>query len=272
VLPRVLVLVLSIDKDPWRQIERHGQRATWAARSPMDQSMPILFYRGTTSGVRYWGIGAASRLAHWTARESSRSLGAAARRRLIRAASTRSLPGTATQTGDVLTVSVPETYGMIAAKLWVALHHLVAHVAFDYVLRTNTSTYIDRTRLAQFVTQLPRTGYYGGHREVRPGYAFAQGSGILMSRDVVTQALAGDWDFAKSDDVALGKVLAHQGVDLHHINRPLLREPEAVSNTDMRAFMWRCKGSGRERNDVGIMLQLHAALHLEAGPNELFNL
>jgi len=86
-----------------------------------------------------------------------------------------------------------------------------------------------------------------------------------MSRDVVAEALKGSWDYAKADDVALGEVLAGRGVELHHINRPVLTEPDAVLDTDMSAFMWRCKGSGKERNDVEIMLELHRALNPEAG-------
>jgi hypothetical protein len=266
------VLVLSIDKDPWRRIEDEGQRATWAAPSHLDEHMPILFYRGTATGPRYWCLGGASRLAYWAARRNNDSLAATARRGLIRAAAIRLIPGTVTQTGDVLTVSVPELYGMVAAKLWVTLHHLVTQMDFDYILRTNTSTYVDRSRLAKFVASLPRTGYYGGYREARDGYAFAQGSGILMSKDVTKQALDGNWDYASSDDVALGKVLAAQGVELHHIRRPIVRDTNAVLDSDLNAFMWRCKGSETDRNDADIMRELHSMLNPDRGPNERFGL
>ncbi len=86
-----------------------------------------------------------------------------------------------------------------------------------------------------------------------------------MSRDVVALALKSGWDYAKADDVALGEVLAGHGVELHHINRPVLMEPHAVLDSDTSVFMWRCRGSGKERNDVEIMLELHRTLSSEAG-------
>lgn len=160
------MLVQSIDKDPWRRIENQSQRSTWANSCLMDASMPILFYQGTMRGFRCWAIGGASRLALWAARNNRESPAATARLGLIRAAAASLLPGRATQAGDVLTVSVPATYGMLAARLWAALNYLLTHEAFDYGLQTNTSMHKDRARLAQFVTLLPRTGYYGGLRGV----------------------------------------------------------------------------------------------------------
>ena len=263
--PRVLVLVLSIDREPWRRIETEGIRKTWAAPSSLDQLVSVLFYQGTARGLRYWTVGGISRLMHLAARENQSSLASRTRIALIRGAARRFLPGEVFRSGDTLTTSVPETYGMLSAKLWAALSYVHSHQGFEFILRTNSSTYVDRARLARFVASLPPTGYYGGKRGESSGIVFASGTGILMSRDVVKEALEGTWDHAKPDDVALGEVLANRGVNLQAIDRPELRVPSDAWGTDTDAFMWRCKGSLTDRHDVETMLELYAMLSLEAG-------
>jgi hypothetical protein len=266
--PRILVLVLSIERDPWERIERFGQRSTWANPLARDISVPVYFYRGTRGGLKFWSVGGLSKFAHWAARDNEKSFAATVRRKLIIAASTDFLPGKTTEIGDVLTVSIPETYGLITAKLCAALNYLLENKNFDYILRTNSSTYIDRTRLARFVGSIPKTGYYGGFTGISSrGVAYASGTGILMSRDVVEMALNSNWDYAQVDDVALGEVLARCKVELQHIGRPGLTGPDDVADTDLSGFMWRCKGSGKERNDVDIMLELHRVLNQDASPS-----
>ena len=56
--PRVLILVLSMEREPWSSIET-AQRETWALST--DDGAPPWFYYGVQHGLAYWANGAISR-------------------------------------------------------------------------------------------------------------------------------------------------------------------------------------------------------------------
>ena len=71
----------------------------------------------------------------------------------------------------------------------------VANRDFDYVFRTNTSSYVDAQLLQEFMAAKPRERYYGGHVDERYG-AFASGCGYAISRwmpSLTTSRYGGRW-------------------------------------------------------------------------------
>lgn len=258
---RVLVLVLSVDREPWRSIERDGQRSTWASPSPLDNDVPVLYYRGRRTGLARVGVGAMARLLRLAGSNQPHGRAAMLRDRFLRRIGRHYSTSDATTVGDVVRTRVPETYSMVTTKLFVAFRHVLVTEEFDFLLRTNSSTYIDRGRLLQHVSGLTPTGYWGGFPGESGGIAFTSGAGTLLSRDVVQAAAdaVGKWDWSRIDDVALGAVLTSLGVERRVLDRPVVTSADQVATTDLGAFMWRCKGVG-ERNDATTMLALHEAL------------
>lgn len=256
---RVLVLVLSVDREPWRSIERDGQRATWAAPSPLDEVAPVRFYRGRTRGATRMALGAATRLLRLLGSERRSTVASGVRDRLVRRAGARYCGGRARTVGDIIETDVPETYAMVSTKLFATLTHVLRTEEFDYLFRTNSSTYVDRRRLVEQAGTRPRTGYWGGFPGQHDGVPFTSGAGTLLSRDVVLRAVEQQWDWAAIDDVALGSALHAAGFQPEPLGRPVITGAHEVVDPGPEVFMWRCKGVDR-RDDVQTMTTLHELL------------
>ena len=256
---KVLVLVLSVDREPWSSIERDGQRATWAAHSALDDLAPVFFYRGKLAGPVRFVVASITRVLRLIGSDNDGSFASSLRVRFLRLTGRLCSRSRSTTVGDVIQTDVPETYAMVATKLYATLTHVLATEQFDYLFRTNTSTYVDRRRLVEFAEELPRVGFWGGFLGNSDGIAFTSGAGTLMSRDCVARAVNAKWDWSLIDDVALGRVMHSLGIDPRPIKRPNLQSAAEAADADLDAFMWRCKGVD-ERNDVSTMLALRDAL------------
>lgn len=137
---------------------------------------------------------------------------------------------------------------------------------WDFVFRTNSSSYVDRWRILVHAKWLPAAECYQGI----DGDGFASGSGFFLSRDAAA-ILANDLPWRSevlADDVAVGQVLVSHGifvtpgaeridywyermkVDIGHETEIGFRE-RLVS-----AYHVRCKGEPRER-DIEAMDVVH---------------
>lgn len=260
-VPRILILVLSVDQEPWRTIERDGQRATWAGVSL--PNVHVVFCRGRQDGIERRVVRVVAAL---TGRAGLPWLRAA----VLRSVGRRHAMNPVTNLADgILRVGVPETYVTIGAKTYAALRHVVAKYSFDFLLRTNTSSFVNVAELVHLAEGLPRNRMVGGVPMVsKKGVPFLSGAGILMSRDVA-EAIASDpdFDFSAPDDVALTQAaLKAGGADQVVLNRVDVRSlddvealtPEALAET----FHYRCKVVHNRRADAAVMQRLHERLAL----------
>lgn len=241
-MPRILVLVLSIDREPWRTIEQLGQRRTWAAKSDAD----VLYYYGR-DGLR---------------RHATR---VAARAGLTSSLSVRAAAAPCRLAGDRLWCDVPEVYRFTLPKLLAALRWALAHREFEYVYRTNTSSYINLDRLQVVAEGLPRERCYAGWviRRDPDGLPFVSGGGMLMSRDVAEAfATRSDWNWGTTDDAAFGEAAAAMRLDLVPLDRVRVRTIDDVAALTEEqlatTFNYRCKTEAR--NDHEIMVALDRRL------------
>ncbi len=253
-MKKVLVLVLGFDKEPWCSIERLGQRATWAAKPPDD--VPVYFYYGVIGGPRYWAYAAISNGLHKLGRHGLR-------RAFLRFIGPRHT-FRSRQSGDRIDVDVPDFWGNLPAKTAAAFRHVLKEHSFDYLFRTNTSSYNYLPLLRQFVQTLPATRYYGGPIHPMPDVCHVNGAGILMSRDMVELAAydpALDWSVG--DDDAIAHSLDRIGVHPHAIPRMLVTSTPAVQSVPpdrwRNCFHVRCKTEGNRYDDISTMKAVHAA-------------
>ncbi|ALV43104.1 hypothetical protein AU252_19690 [Pseudarthrobacter sulfonivorans] len=256
---RVLVLVLAMDAQPWRMIEDKGQRETWAAEPRAD--VPAFWLYGRT--------GMSSTMARYAQRAVQRFAPAAAFRAYSRLVGTWLASRPVRLAGDRLVTGVPETYLNTNAKNMSGLRHLLATLDFDYVFRTNTSSYVNLSMLEDYVQALPDTGFYGGFVGERDGTKFASGTCTLMSRDLVEYAVNDQaWEFGLIDDVAMGRSMARASVEVQPLNRLDVLTPEdlnALTSGDLEgAFIVRCKSSGGREHDIEAMHRVHQLYAEEA--------
>lgn len=252
--PTILVLVLSVDREPWRSIELEGQRRTWAAPGAVPDGCRVVFYYGR-GGLAAGAGRVLARLAR----------SARAARPLFAAVSARTAAAGARLDGDRLWTRVPEAYPFLLAKLVAALRWALAAERFDFVYRTNTSSYVNLARLQEVAAELPRSGCYAGFLGNPPatGPPFVKGAAILLSRDVAALVAGHDaWSWGAVDDAALGAFLASRGIEPIPLPRVLVRGPgdvEALAGDELRAAPHvRCKSHGGARTDAATMAAIHA--------------
>ena len=241
---KVLVLVLGTDMDPWGAIER-AQRLTCCREVPASVT------------VR-WLYGRESAPERFVARGLKKTLDSY----FLRAAGPMLARLPVRERGDRLETCVPEIYTLLGAKVIAGFRHVLDKYEFEYLFRTNVSSYVVLPRLRKFVETLPTT-YYGGFIGEMDKTKYASGAGILISRDLVEAAARDpDWEYDIIDDVALGRSVLRKGVEPQPIPRidiPSVADLDRLSLED--EFVFRCKAlNGRTRDDARVLRGLHALI------------
>jgi hypothetical protein len=124
---------------------------------------------------------------------------------------------------------------------------LVKDFDFDYIFRTNSSSYVDKQLLLNYSLDKPTNNYYSAVIGNFEGVLFASGSGYFISKDLVNLVLENKdkWDYNfGDDDNALGKLLNAFGVRPQPNNRfDILNQPANIAPMDY--FHYRLKSSDR---------------------------
>ena len=258
--PKILVLVLAIDKNPWKRIEIEGQISTW--RDSSQKNVRILRYIGTNPKYSFWKLLDKLWIVNQKIKGLSRgkisifSLNLALKRRdLIKAKVNHS--------SDEILTTVPDLYSLIGAKTLDAFDASLLEFEFDYIFRTNVSSYLDIEGLQKFVSGQPRNNFYAGAIGNHQGIDFASGCGYFISRDLVSMVLSNRdlWDHNLIDDVSLGKLLTKElKIDIQGIKRIDLNSTEMdldhIRGNPLNVFHYRCKAPNPD-----ITIQIMKTLH-----------
>ena len=121
---------------------------------------------------------------------------------------------------------------------------------FDYIVRTNNSTFFIPKKLEQALSLLPSSGVYAGPEYYHRGIKYVGGYSIILSRDLV-QKLVQESPHIHSkiiDDVSIGMALKDLNVNSTSTSEiPWLRLRELpkfstkASGSYREAFAFRCK-------------------------------
>jgi len=86
---------------------------------------------------------------------------------------------------------------------------LTKHLEYDYIFRTNSSSYIDKQLLVEYVDDKPLNNYYSGVIGDYRGLNFASGSGYFLSKNLVDLVIEKSnlWNHVLIDDVAIADLL-----------------------------------------------------------------
>jgi hypothetical protein len=124
---------------------------------------------------------------------------------------------------------------------------LVKDFDFDYIFRTNSSSYVDKQLLLNYSLDKPTNNYYSAVIGNFEGVLFASGSGYFISKDLVNLVLENKdkWNHHFGyDDTALGRLLNDFGVKPQPNNRfDILNQPANIAPMDY--FHYRLKSSDR---------------------------
>lgn len=268
-IPQITVVVLSFAREPWLTIERDGQRRTWCVDT--EYPLPTRFVYGPDRGLRFQ----LTRAARGTTRRLLASLPGceSLANNVLRAIGSQAVSRPITQSGDRIFTGVPEGWFNTNAKTIAAFRYLLAHDDdFDFLFRTNTSTYVHRGRLQEHLSTAPRSGYYAGPiwniadtlsgPALQDGLRYASGTGIALSRDLVELVVSDpQWEYELVDDIALGRCMRRFGVQLQSLPRVIVEtadELRSLSKSDLAdTFIVRCKGRDSRDHDIAAMLKVH---------------
>jgi hypothetical protein len=160
------------------------------------------------------------------------------------------LPSDRPDSPDTIVTQSIEDSSLIGLKTLQALQFVVDHYDFDFIFRTNSSSYVDGNRLVEFTRNITSTDFYGGF----PGHSrfgpFASGAGILLSKSLVEKVLEEStrWRHGLIDDVALSKLIqdwVYPKLTITPLSRGEFQSPEQVvfaQDEEVRAgYHFRCK-------------------------------
>ena len=152
--------------------------------------------------------------------------------------------------GQDLFVDIAEEYGQILAKTILGLKWLVENLDFDFLIRTNVSTYFQPQLVRAKLQKLPQvSGFAGGYFEYSKenynhsmkGNQFISGASLILDRSACFKLLEMDPKefLGVPDDVAISNFLNLKGLQFSYMGRCNL----GYSHVFFKHFATRVKSS-----------------------------
>jgi len=144
---------------------------------------------------------------------------------------------------NFLELNVSNDFKDFGKKTLLCFEEILKHRDFDYVFRTNTSSYLNKTALLEFITKQPGRNYYAGKIENFPkiNLNFGSGAGYVLSKDLVELVVNNKkvWNHDLNEDVALGKILYDLEVPLNQLDRYDIESLKDLKNIDLKHYHYR---------------------------------
>ena len=149
------------------------------------------------------------------------------------------------QKDNYLILNTDDGYPNLAKKTLLAFDWAVSNYKFDYLFRTNTSSFVDFKKLTQFTKDNSNNLEYSGVvLDVEEGDTIASGAGFFLSRKNVELILnnSDKFDTSLPDDVAIARLLKNFDISPTNLIRKDLKtvpKPNSVYVSDH--FHYRCR-------------------------------
>lgn len=113
---------------------------------------------------------------------------------------------------EIIHVSLPELWSNITAKTLYAMHFVADKFEFDFLIRANSTCYVNLASLSNELAKIDREVVYAG--PVIRGKPFVSGWGIILSRKALGILLESysSLDFALFDDESIGNIMARNEI------------------------------------------------------------
>jgi hypothetical protein len=138
-----------------------------------------------------------------------------------------------------------DEYSLMHWKFYLLLQEII-NDDWDYVFRTNSSSYVDKDNLLNFAKTLPTEKCYCGI----DGGDYASGSGFFLSKDVVKVLLNSNYSNNRKpfEDLYIGKILKDNGINV----TPGAKRADLDNNdyVDLDTYHFRCKSMIDRRLDL----------------------
>lgn len=225
--PKILIMVLTYMKHPYDELY-NAQVETWA--SVNEEGIHVVFYYGGCAGDK-----------------------------VLKTSFVKNR-----QINNVwdLGFNCTDAYYMMAKKFQLALEVVLkSDFDFDYIFRTNSSSYINQKRLKEFAATLPKEKLYAGWTFVDSedfGGLCVSGAGIFLSRDtaeILRKQI--NPEVEREEDVEIGRILRRNGItaidDKSRYDVPIT----IPYNFPKDRYHYRMKTAANRVADIGNMKAIH---------------
>jgi hypothetical protein len=157
----------------------------------------------------------------------------------------------------IIKVPIIDTYMGIRKKTILAFE-AIKNNDFDYIMRTNSCSYINKINLYKFLENKPNKNFYCGVKGVFENIDFISGAGYILSKDMVHKILKYKNDFNDKyiDDVSLSQMLSKKKVNFDYSGKRLDIIDEIPEDYQYH-YHFRFNTGGNRENDFNNMLKLH---------------
>lgn len=174
---------------------------------------------------------------------------------------------------DELHLTINEDGKNLLNRTIEAFEFLNINFNYDFILRTNISSYFNLDLLYEKILTLPKDNLYAGYHTYHNGSLFASGAGYIISKDVLKYIISnknsidfglcysGPAEWPDYDDVTIGKLLSH--IPIIHLDRIDYTTPEQISTietTYQGHYHYRCKNWPDRSGDIIVMNKLFELL------------
>jgi hypothetical protein len=211
---KVIFLIIATERKPWSNILRYGPEATWLRKLPENVKVFKIFSDGSKGSSRY--------------KNSSE----VTKNELFQIDNPNISDTTVVADGNRLLFPGVSGWAGILQTTISALSYVNSNFEFDYVVRTNVSSYWNLKRLLEMLDRAPRNDLYMGVigksyiPKLNAEIEFISGAGIILSKDVVELILQNrdriEADFI--DDIALGILARNLNVKVTDAKRKNIGE------------------------------------------------
>lgn len=220
--PKILIMVLSFDEPPYRELMRMQQ-----------DTFDSIDVEGVRTVYYYGGLPNDNKL-HY-------------------------VEDACGQSSIRLQLFCTDAYCLMAEKFKMALEY-VKDWDYDIIFRTNSSSYVNKEKLVEFAKTLPTEKLYAGWEiQGNAGYNVVSGAGIFLSRDTA-EILRGkiDPNFEREEDVYCGQLLHEAGIEIIN-DKSRFDVPMSIAQKEipLDRYHYRFKTTQNRLADIGNMKLLH---------------
>lgn len=266
---RLLVLVLASNRHPYDRLLLDGQTPTWIDHSRR-LGVPTIPYLGSLAGsipgnkefnirfrfehmVSLFGLNRVRRV-HKEPKYLSRKF------------RSQSYPEAQLSNDETsIMSSIPDHLSTVGLRTLDAMRVVANHFEFDYLVRTNSSSYIDVKSLSEFLPEKAMAGSVFGLHGTWGRISYPSGALYVISRSDLLEVISNShlWQHEYIDDVALGLLLHKLNPSIQYIDIPRFDFPfnsKETVQSDLQfqpAIHFRCK-SDDWRESVRRMHEVHS--------------
>lgn len=143
-----------------------------------------------------------------------------------------------------LILDCSDTYSAMGVKTIKALEWVNLNTDYDYIFRTNTSSYVNFRNLIAYLSKIEKDGVdYCGFIGKFDGIEYVSGSGIILSQFAVKSILKkkNKLDESVVEDVAIGKLLKLSNILPTQGKRKDIESHKDISNFQLDEYHVRCR-------------------------------